>query len=177
MSEQATSQTNVSSAATHPPRRRSKLVAIPPALAGILVVLFVAAQLIPVNRTNPSVTTQLNWDSQQTKTLAYRACTDCHSNETTWPWYSYIAPASWLVYYDVERGRSELNLSTYSASGGEARGNPFGPSGDLAYQLGQLLAGREQRGGPGGPHRAASFQRQPLERHRDNSLEAARDSM
>jgi hypothetical protein len=156
-------QTNVPSAASQPPKRRSKLVIILLTLAGILAVFFIAIQLITVNRSNPPVTTQLNWDSPQTKTLAYRACMDCHSNETTWPWYAYVAPSSWLIYYDVERGRSELNLSTYDPAAVETRVNPFGQRpGDLAYQLGQILSeGGQQREprGAGGPPPGGQFPR------------------
>ncbi len=78
---------------------------------------------------------------------------DCHSDETVWPWYSYVAPVSWLVYYDVTRGRSEFNLSTYSKSGGQEQGfggGEFAQSTSLAYRLGQFLAGGNQRGGPDG---------------------------
>lgn len=144
----AISTSDASSPAKRPARRRT-LRRILLIVGGVLLVLFIGIQLIPVNRTNPPVTTQLNWDSSQTQALFEQACKDCHSNETTWPWYSYVAPASWLVYYDVQRGRSELNLSTYSAASGEPRGNPFGQSNDLAYQLGQILAGGDQRGRPG----------------------------
>jgi hypothetical protein len=42
-----------------------------------------------------------------------QACFDCHSNETTWPWYSNIAPISWLVQYDVEVGRNVMNFSEW----------------------------------------------------------------
>ena len=63
-------------------------------ILGMLVVAFIAIQLIPASRTNPPVTTSLKWDSPQTEALARRACMDCHSNETVWPWYSYVAPAS-----------------------------------------------------------------------------------
>lgn len=45
------------------------------------------------------------------------ACYDCHSNETRWPWYSYIAPFSWLIQNDVEEGRDELNFSTWDDDG------------------------------------------------------------
>lgn len=43
-----------------------------------------------------------------------RSCNDCHSNQTVWPWYSHVAPASWLVTYDVNKGRSELNFSEWA---------------------------------------------------------------
>jgi len=75
------------------------------------LVLFGLAQLIPVNRTNPPVVTQVTWDSPQTEALFKRACADCHSNETVWPWYSYVAPVSWLVSHDVDEGRQSLNIS------------------------------------------------------------------
>ena len=47
------------------------------------------------------------------KTLLARSCTNCHSNQTTWPWYSYVAPVSWLVERDVRRGRDHMNLSQW----------------------------------------------------------------
>ena len=108
-------------------------------VAGLLIVAFLAIQLVPIQRTNPPVTTQIQWDSPQTEALARRACLDCHSNETTWPWYSYVAPSSWLIYYDVLRGRSEWNIST---TGGTASrfGDSQGQQNDLAYRLGQVLA-------------------------------------
>jgi hypothetical protein len=54
-------------------------------IVGLLLVAFIGIQLIPVQRTNPPVTTQLKWDSPQTEALSRRACMDCHSNETVWP--------------------------------------------------------------------------------------------
>jgi heme-binding protein len=50
-----------------------------------------------------------------------RACSDCHSNHTTWPWYTNVAPASWLVAYDVKKGRDELNFSEWGSYGPEKR--------------------------------------------------------
>ena len=47
------------------------------------------------------------------KEILRRSCYDCHSNETVWPWYSYIAPASWLLEDDVAEGRAELNFSEW----------------------------------------------------------------
>jgi hypothetical protein len=54
-----------------------------------------------------------DWDSPQTRELAQRACFDCHSNETVWPWYSNIAPVSWLVQHDVDEGREYVNFSDW----------------------------------------------------------------
>jgi hypothetical protein len=91
----------------------------------ILLILFLGIQLIPVSRTNPPIVSQVNWDSPQTLSLAQRACFDCHSNQTRWPWYSYVAPMSWLVAVDVNNGRRALNFSDLSASrfgfGGETQ--------------------------------------------------------
>ena len=77
----------------------------------ITVVAWGIGQLIPVAHTNPPVQTAIQWDSPQTQTLAKRDCMDCHSNETVWPAYSYIAPGSWLTVLHVNDGRGELNFS------------------------------------------------------------------
>ena len=85
----------------------------------ILVVLFLAAQLYQPDRTNPPVDdsqtiyASLNVPSE-VKAIFERSCYDCHSNNTNWPWYSYIAPTSWLTASDVKTGRSNLNLSTWA---------------------------------------------------------------
>jgi hypothetical protein len=88
---------------------------------GMLVVL-VALQLVPYGwrHPNPPVTAGVAWPSEQAEELARAACYDCHSNETEWPVYSYVAPMSWLVRYDVERGREELNYSEWDREQEEA---------------------------------------------------------
>jgi mono/diheme cytochrome c family protein len=80
-----------------------------------LAVLFVLVQLVPYGRdhTNPDPRHEPAWDHPRTRELARRACFDCHSNETKWPWYSHVAPFSWLVQRDVEEGREELNFSEF----------------------------------------------------------------
>lgn len=85
------------------------------ALGGLVVLGFGLLQAIPYgrNHTNPPVRQEPAWDSPQTRQLAVRACFDCHSNQTVWPWYSYIAPVSWLVYKDVMEGRAALNFSEW----------------------------------------------------------------
>ena len=75
-----------------------------------LIALAVLIQFIPVPRTNPPVTAQIS-APPELLTVLRRACYDCHSNETTWPWYSKIAPSSWLVAWDVFEGRDHLNFS------------------------------------------------------------------
>ena len=81
----------------------------------VTVVGFVLIQLVPYgrNHTNPPVVKEPNWDSSQTRDLAQNACFDCHSNETVWPWYSNVAPVSWLVQSDVDEGRRYLNFSEW----------------------------------------------------------------
>jgi hypothetical protein len=49
-----------------------------------------------------------------------RACGDCHSHATEWPWYSHVAPASWLVAHDVEEAREHFNVSTWDRGHGDA---------------------------------------------------------
>ena len=82
---------------------------------GIGIVLLLLIQLIPYgkNHNNPAVISEPNWNSQLTLNLAKRACFDCHSNETIWPWYSNVAPVSWLVYRDVAEGRRRMNFSDW----------------------------------------------------------------
>ncbi len=72
-------------------------------------------QVIPYGRDHsaPPTTKEAPWDSPRTKELADGACFDCHSNQTEWPWYSHVAPLSWMLYRDVSRGRSKLDFSDW----------------------------------------------------------------
>jgi len=76
------------------------------------VLILIAIQFIPVNKTNPPVTADLD-APQDVKFILKRSCYDCHSNETKWIWYSNVAPVSWLVASDVEEGREHLNFSEW----------------------------------------------------------------
>ena len=91
-------------------------------LGTAVMAAFLALQLVPYGRahTNLPVTGEPAWDSPQTRAFAVRACFDCHSNETVWPWYSHIAPASWLIQRDVDQGRRKLNYSEWGRQQGEA---------------------------------------------------------
>lgn len=84
-----------------------------------LVVGLLAIQLVPYGRdhANAPVLAEPAWDSPATRAYAVTACFDCHSNESTWPWYSNIAPISWLVQYDVDEGRRVLNYSEWGRGG------------------------------------------------------------
>lgn len=81
-----------------------------------LAALAVLIQFVPVDRSNPPITREIAWDSEATEELARRSCYDCHSNETEWPWYSSVAPVSWLVARDVAEARGHLNFSTWDRS-------------------------------------------------------------
>ena len=75
--------------------------------------VFLALQLVQYGwrHPNPPVTEAIAWPTPEVEQLVQGACYDCHSNETEWPVYSYVAPMSWLVRRDVETGRDELNFS------------------------------------------------------------------
>ena len=90
---------------------------------GVVVVALIAIQLVPYGRdhTNPPVRQEPRWDSATTRELTKRACFDCHSNETTWPWYTNVAPLSWLSQYDVVEGRRAVNYSEWDRPQKEAR--------------------------------------------------------
>jgi mono/diheme cytochrome c family protein len=81
----------------------------------VITALFVGIQLVPYGRDhrNPPATGAVAWDSPRTKELAMRACANCHSYETQWPWYASLAPISWRVQNHVDEGREHLNFSTY----------------------------------------------------------------
>lgn len=82
----------------------------------------IAIQFVPYgrNHVNPPIVHEPAWDSPATRELAKQACFNCHSNETIWPWYSKIAPISWLVAYDVYEGRGELNFSDWQGGARKA---------------------------------------------------------
>lgn len=92
-------------------------------LGPMLIAAIGAIQIVPYGRDhrNPPVTQEPAWDRLETRLLAARACFDCHSNETAWPWYSNIAPVSWLIQRDVDEGRQALNYSEWDRGQREAR--------------------------------------------------------
>jgi len=81
----------------------------------IVVVAGIVIQFVPYGRahTNPAVVAEPVWDSPQTQAYFSRACADCHSNETKWPWYSNVAPMSWMIQRHVDEGREAFNVSEW----------------------------------------------------------------
>jgi Haem-binding domain len=87
-------------------------------LALALVCLFVGLQFVRPARTNPAVdqSQTIRARLQLTPEVAAildRSCQDCHSNTTRWPWYSNVAPVSWMVIDHVNEGRQHMNLSEW----------------------------------------------------------------
>ena len=90
-----------------------------------VVVLLVGMQFVQPDRTNPPASAAASFAAvakphPETAAILQRACADCHSHETTWPWYSRVAPVSWLVAGDVKQGRAHLNLSEWNFLSPEA---------------------------------------------------------
>ncbi len=99
-------------------------------LGGAIAVM----QLVPYGRThaNPAIIQEPPWDSPRTRELAVRACFNCHSNETRWPWYANVAPLSWVVEFDVNVARSVVNFSEWN------RPYDLAPSSGLAVKTGNM---------------------------------------
>lgn len=100
-------------------RRLWRLARWPVLVVGIL---FAAIQLVPYGwrHPNPPVVADAPWPTAESERIARSSCYGCHSNETDWPLYSYVAPMSWLVRSDVEQGRDELNFSDWADDADEA---------------------------------------------------------
>jgi mono/diheme cytochrome c family protein len=90
-------------------------------MLGVLLFALLAIQFVPYghDHTNPPVQAEPAWDSPTTRALFVRACADCHSNQTVWPWYSSVAPVSWLVTRDVVEGRAAFNVSEWGRADNE----------------------------------------------------------
>jgi hypothetical protein len=82
----------------------------------IILSTIAGIQFYPIDRNNPSIRrdiSQVYEISETTQRLLKSYCYDCHSNETRWPWYGYVAPISWMISKDVKEGRDALNLSEW----------------------------------------------------------------
>ncbi len=87
---------------------------------------FVLVQFVRPERTNPVADQAISYRAHvqaapEVEAILKRACLDCHSNETVWPWYSNIAPVSWLVVHDVNEARGHMNLSEWGRYDAEKR--------------------------------------------------------
>jgi hypothetical protein len=85
----------------------------------IIIVLLVVAQFVPVRHDNPpfeAAKTIFAVEKMPANVRAalHRSCMDCHSNETHWPWYSHVAPVSWMVASDVHEARRKMNFSQWA---------------------------------------------------------------
>ncbi len=82
-------------------------------LVGVFVLLQLVRFVVPdFQLDNPPSTQTIAWSSPEVEQLWKQTCADCHSNDTVYPWYSYIAPIGWLVAHDTHEGRAEMNIST-----------------------------------------------------------------
>lgn len=93
--------------------------------AAAAIVAAAAIQLIPVKRDNPPVGFEVSAPAD-VKAILERSCYDCHSNRTKWPWYSRVAPVSWLVARDVHKGRREMNFTEWPEFDLEEQEHLFG---------------------------------------------------
>ena len=95
-------------------RRRLRNAAV------VFIVAFAAAQLVRPNHANPAIdqsrTIQAHVGmASELGAVLDRACRDCHSNRTVWPWYARVAPVSWAMAYGVRTGRKAVNFSEWGA--------------------------------------------------------------
>ena len=109
-------------------------------IGGGILALFLVIQLVPYGRdhSNPPVTKSPAWVGAQTEQIFNNSCGDCHSNLTKWPWYSNVAPVSWLVQHDVDEGRQHLNFSNWNQSHAE-----HGHEGHESEELGETILNGE----------------------------------
>jgi hypothetical protein len=90
-------------------------------LIGVGIIVFVLIQFVPFGHehANPAMVSEPQWSSPAARALVKKSCFQCHSNETDWTWYSNIAPASWLIQYDVNAGRGQFNFSDWNNNPGD----------------------------------------------------------
>lgn len=81
-------------------------------ILAIVVLALIVIQFIPVDRSNPETSATLQ-APDEVMSILKESCFDCHSNNTSWPWYSKVAPVSFFIAHHVEEGREELNFSVW----------------------------------------------------------------
>lgn len=77
----------------------------------IIIIILIALAGLFAPRSNPPVERTIAWDSTATRKQFMISCGDCHSNETSWPWYSYVGPMAFFVTHNVNEGREHFNIS------------------------------------------------------------------
>jgi hypothetical protein len=89
-------------------------------IAVAVALVFVGAQFVPVGMSNPpfdrsrSLEARLRVTPEVSAILA-RSCNDCHTQQTRYPWYSKVAPFSWLLADHIREGRDHLNFSNWAS--------------------------------------------------------------
>jgi hypothetical protein len=80
----------------------------------IIISIIILIQLVPVKRDNPSINGEVQL-AAEAKSIIQRSCYDCHSNLTKWPWYTYVAPVSWMITHDTHQARSRVNFTEWNS--------------------------------------------------------------
>jgi cytochrome c553 len=85
----------------------------------VVLVAFIIIQFFPIDKTNPPPTPGMDFlkiknTPEKIAHIIKTSCYDCHSNETAYPWYTNISPASWWVKNHINEGRKHLNFSTFA---------------------------------------------------------------
>lgn len=107
-------------------------------LSGLMIALF-AIQLLPYRGSNPPERTEPEM-APEVREILTRSCYDCHSNRTTWPWYSQVAPVSWWIVHHVNEGREHLNFSEWDRLDSKERGKAGEEIADEVSEGGMPLA-------------------------------------
>ena len=93
----------------------------------ILAIAFIAIQFFQIDKTNPEIVQAETIDAitsipPDIKIILGKACNDCHTNNTRYPWYSYVQPNGWFLRSHVDDGRRHLNFSTFATYDQRKRG-------------------------------------------------------
>jgi len=119
------------------PSQRDARVAKPRSMRRALLVglaVLVAIQFVPVSRDNGPGTVDAVAAPPEVTALLRRACANCHTGATEWPWYSRVAPVSWLVVHDAHHGREHLDFATLPAAAPKKKAKLFG---EIAEEVGE----------------------------------------
>jgi hypothetical protein len=104
------------------PTTKQKLKKVLMIALGVAVVGGIAIQFIPVKGVGSNPPERFKIDAPpEVEAILRESCFDCHTNETRWPWYAKLAPASWLLARDIRKGRSHMNMSEWGEASEDAR--------------------------------------------------------